>query len=131
VTLEADEIEPMIHRRKVCLIGKLMVERIVPKEYFRVPLLKIWRPVGTVSFQVIGGNIFIAEFEEEGDKIKVMEGRPWIFYSNSISLAEFDIFRTCRLLGPYVQLAIGMHGESGRTEDRGIGRSNRGSRCAR
>jgi hypothetical protein len=26
VTLEADEIEPMIHRGKVCLIGKLMAE---------------------------------------------------------------------------------------------------------
>jgi len=89
-TLEADEIEPIIHRGKVCLIGKLMAERIVPKEYFRVPLLKIWRPVGTVSFQVVGGNIFVTEFEEEGDKIRVMEGRPWIFYGNLISLAEFD-----------------------------------------
>lgn len=79
VSLEVAEIEPMVHRGKVCLIGKLMAERIVPKEYFRVPLLKIWRPVGTVTFQVIGGNMFIAEFAEVGDKIRVMEGRPWIF----------------------------------------------------
>jgi hypothetical protein len=34
--------------------------------------------------------MFVAEFEEVGDKIRVLEGRPWIFYGNQISLAEFD-----------------------------------------
>jgi hypothetical protein len=34
--------------------------------------------------------MFVAEFEEVGDKIRVLEGRSWIFYGNLISLAEFD-----------------------------------------
>ncbi len=90
VSLEVAEIEPMVHRGKVCLVGKIMAERIVPKEYFKAPLIKIWKPIGSINFQVIGGNMFVAEFDEAGDKICVMEGQPLIYDENLISLMEFD-----------------------------------------
>jgi len=60
VSLEVAKIEPMVHRGKVCLVGKIMAERIVPKEYFRAALIKIWKPIGSINFQVIGGNMFVA-----------------------------------------------------------------------
>jgi hypothetical protein len=41
VSLEAAEMAPMVHRGTVCLVGKIMAERIIPKEYFRAPLIKI------------------------------------------------------------------------------------------
>jgi hypothetical protein len=56
----------------------------------RAPLIKIRQPVGSVLFQVIGDNLFIAEFTEEGHKIRIMEGNPWIFDGSLISLADFD-----------------------------------------
>jgi hypothetical protein len=90
VSLVADEIEPMVNRGRVCLVGKLMAERIVPKEFFKALLIRAWRPMGTVSFQVLGGNLFIAEFEYEWNKARIMEGRPWLFDGILVSLAEFD-----------------------------------------
>jgi hypothetical protein len=90
VAMNDSELEPLVHRGQVCLVGKLLVDRIVPKDYFQAPLLRIWRPVGSVSFQVIGGNKFIAEFEEEGDKRRILEGRPWLFDGNLVALEEFD-----------------------------------------
>jgi hypothetical protein len=90
VSPDVSEIEPMVHRGKVCLIGKILAERIVPKEYFKTPLTRVWRPTGGLTFQVIGGNMFIAEFEHEWDKVRIMEGRPWLFDGNLISLADFD-----------------------------------------
>jgi hypothetical protein len=90
VALDVGEIAPMVHRGKVCLIGKILADRIVPKDYFRAPLTRIWRPVGTITFQIIGGNMFVAEFEEVDDKIRILKGRPWLFDGNLIALADFD-----------------------------------------
>jgi len=90
VSLEDVEIAPMVHRGKICLVGKIMVDRIVPKEFFRALLIRAWRPMGEVFFKVLGGNRFIAEFEYEWDKSRIMEGRPWLFDGNLISLTEYD-----------------------------------------
>jgi hypothetical protein len=81
VSMNISELEPLV---------KLLADCIVPKDYFQAPLLRIWRPVGSVSFQVISGNKFIADFEEEGDKKRILEGRPWIFDGNLVALKEFD-----------------------------------------
>jgi hypothetical protein len=43
-----------------------------------------------VSFKVIGGNMFVADFELAEDKSRVMEGRPWLVDSSLVSLLEFD-----------------------------------------
>jgi len=69
VTLEGEDIASLVQKGKECLIGKLLVDRIVPKEHFRAPLLRIWRLKGKVSFQIIGGNLFVVEFEEVSDKL--------------------------------------------------------------
>jgi hypothetical protein len=38
VSLEDVEIAPMVHRGKICLVGKIMVDRIVPKDPGRKPI---------------------------------------------------------------------------------------------
>jgi len=70
----------------------MVADRIVPKEYYKAPLLRVWKPMGSVVFNVIGENLFIAEFEYEWDKTRIMEGRPWLFDGNLVSLKEFDGF---------------------------------------
>lgn len=87
-SMNVSELETLVHRGQVCLVGKLLVDHIVLKDYFRALLLRIWLPVGSVSFQVIGGNMFIAKFEEEGDKRQILEGRPWIFDGNLVALED-------------------------------------------
>jgi hypothetical protein len=37
VSLETSEIEPLVSRGKHCLIGKLLADRVVPKEFFKAP----------------------------------------------------------------------------------------------
>jgi hypothetical protein len=90
VSLDLEEIAPMVQRGRFCLIGKLLADRIVPKDFFKVPLLRAWRPKGTASFQVIGGNLFIVDLEYEEDKDRILAGRPWLFDGNLVSLAVFD-----------------------------------------
>jgi len=90
ISVVSEELESMIGRGSRCLIGKVLVDRFVPKDSIRGPLMRAWNPAGEVSFKVIGGNMFIADFELEEDKGRVMEGRPWLLDGSLVSLLEFD-----------------------------------------
>jgi hypothetical protein len=90
VSLETSKIIPTVNRGKACAEGKLVANIIVPKEFYKAPLTRAWRPNGAVTFKVIGENMFIAEFELEWDKMRIMEGRPWLFDGNLVSLKDFD-----------------------------------------
>lgn len=63
VSLETQEIVPMVNRGRSCLVDKLVVDRISPKEFYKAPLMRAWRATGSASFKVIGENMFIVEFE--------------------------------------------------------------------
>jgi hypothetical protein len=76
VALEVSEIEPMVSKGKYCLIGKLLSNRVVPKDFLKAPPKRAWRPAGEVVFQAIGDNMFIVEFDNEWDKTRILEGRP-------------------------------------------------------
>jgi hypothetical protein len=73
-----------------CIVGKLLVERVVGKESIRSTLIRWWKPKDYLSFKVMGGNLFLIEFMNPYDKIRVLEGRPWIFEGNLFSVADFD-----------------------------------------
>jgi hypothetical protein len=72
------------------VVGKLVADRIIPREYYKAPLTRIWHPMGMVTFNVIGENLFIAEFEYEEDKTRIIEGKPLIFDGYLDALADFD-----------------------------------------
>ncbi len=76
VSLDVTDIVSLVNRGRSCVVGKMVADRIVPKEYYKAPLLRVWKPMGSVVFNVIGENLFIAEFEYEWDKPMVLEGRP-------------------------------------------------------
>jgi hypothetical protein len=67
-----------------------ITDRLVSKETIRTKLIKGWRPLGNLSFMVLGENIFLLEFEYECDKIRVMEGRSWVFEGNLFLVEDFD-----------------------------------------
>jgi hypothetical protein len=85
-----ESLEEVTIKGKYCLVGKLLVERIVGKESIRSAMVKGWKPTGSVSFKVLGDNLFLIEFKYEEDKLRVLEGRPWFFEDNLFSVAEFD-----------------------------------------
>lgn len=63
---------------------------MVGKETIRTTLVRGWWPRGTTSFRVLGENLFLVEFEDEWDKARVLEGRPWIFKGNLFSMEDFN-----------------------------------------
>lgn len=40
--------------------------------------------------KTLGANLFLIDFENEWDKIRIMEGHPWTFDENLLSLVGFD-----------------------------------------
>jgi len=90
ISVASEELDYMIGRGSLCLIGKVLVDRFVPKESIKSPLKRAWNPVGEVSFKIIGGNMFVADFELAEDKGRVLEGRPWLVDGSLVSLLEFD-----------------------------------------
>jgi hypothetical protein len=56
-----------------------MADRIIGKDTIRAKLVWGCKPTGSTSFKVLGENFFLVEFEHSWNKIRVMEGRPWVF----------------------------------------------------
>jgi hypothetical protein len=90
VAIQPQSVEGVVSRGKFCLVGKLLTDRFVGKDVIRRTLIRGWRPTGNLSFKVVGENVFIMEFEKEGDKVRVLKGRPWICDGNLFSIEDFD-----------------------------------------
>jgi hypothetical protein len=73
-----------------CLIGKIWTDRNVNQEAFKSIFSNIWRIVGSVKFKKLKDNIWLFEFSDEGDKLRVLDGRPWSFDRQIVVLNEFD-----------------------------------------
>jgi hypothetical protein len=63
---------------------------MVSKEKIRSKLIRGWRPTGTTSFKILGDNLFLVEFQYSWDKIRVLEGRPWVFERSLFAIEDFD-----------------------------------------
>jgi hypothetical protein len=72
------------------VVGNLLANRTVGKEIIKTPLIRAWQPTGRVTFKSVGVNTFLIEFENEWDKTRIMEGCPWTFDGDLVSLAEFN-----------------------------------------
>ena len=83
-------IAPLVDRGNACVVGKLLGDRIVGKDIMKTPLIHAWQPTGRVGFKTLGPNLFLIDFENEWDKSRIMEGRPWMFDGHIVSLLDFD-----------------------------------------
>lgn len=54
VEIQDRTVEGPVQRGKLCLVGKLLAERMVSKEIIKSTLLRGWKPSGTLSFKVLG-----------------------------------------------------------------------------
>jgi hypothetical protein len=90
LVVEEEDVEEISIKGLHCLVGKLISERVIGKDAIRTAMKRGWRPRGTVSFKVLGENLFLVEFEDEWDKIRVLEGRPWSFEWRLFSVVEYD-----------------------------------------
>lgn len=61
------------------VIGKICLEKQIEKEVLASTMAKVWRLSKQAMFQEVGSNVFVIAFNTHADKVKVMEGRPWLF----------------------------------------------------
>ena len=45
---------------------------------------------GSVSFKTLRPNLYLVDFENWWDKDWILEGRPWTFDGDLLSLVDFD-----------------------------------------
>jgi hypothetical protein len=90
VAVHEENLEDYTSKGQDCLVGKLIAERIVGKDTIRKSIVRWWKPTGSLSFKVLGENLFLIEFEYSWDKSRVLEGRPWSFEGNLFMVADFD-----------------------------------------
>jgi hypothetical protein len=85
-----EEVEPLVERGSVCVVRKLLADRIVGREILKTSMIRAWQPQGRVTFKNLGENLLLVDFENKWDKSRIMEGRPWTFDGHLLSLADFD-----------------------------------------
>ncbi|XP_059450945.1 uncharacterized protein LOC132181722 [Corylus avellana] len=85
-----EELLDGLERGKFCVLGKLVTDRMISKETIKMTLHCWWKPLGSLSFQVLGENLFLVEFTNVGDKKRILEGRPWVFEGSLFLLEDFD-----------------------------------------
>lgn len=57
---------------------------------FKSVLSLLWRMEGRVTFKEVQDNLWLVEFSDGEDKIRVLEGRPWSFERQIFMLQDFD-----------------------------------------
>lgn len=90
VEVQEEVLEKIALKRKSCLVGKLIADRIIGKNTIISKLILGWKPTGSLSFKVLGDNLFLLDFENAWDKSLVAEGQPWVFEGNLFSVEDFD-----------------------------------------
>ena len=80
----------------LCVVGKLIADRILSKETIKNTLLKWCKMKETLSIKIFEENIFLVEFSDAGVKKRVLDSRPWVFERSLFLLENFD-----RLTSPF------------------------------
>ncbi|KAH9658540.1 hypothetical protein KPL70_023537 [Citrus sinensis] len=88
VTLEASMKAKKEKALANCLVGKVLLTRVVNKEGMKIALQQVWRTFKEVEIESLGNNIFMFKFAEEADKKRVLTGGPWHFDRALIVLTE-------------------------------------------
>jgi hypothetical protein len=90
IEIAEETVQDLRIKGSKCLIGRLGVPKKLNKEAFKAVLMRIWRPAGKLMINEVQESLWLFEFEEDGDKRKVMAGRPWSYDRTLLILNEFD-----------------------------------------
>lgn len=77
------DIEQTLLQGQFCLVGKIMTERKINHEAFKLTMLKVWKVGAVMCIVEVEGNLFLLEFGSYVDRMRVWDGQPWIFLSKS------------------------------------------------
>lgn len=75
-------------RLKKCVVGKVFSSKAVNRDTLIVQVPKILQSRGAVVIEIIGDNLFIAEFMNQSDKFRALNDGPWTFFNSLMSFIE-------------------------------------------
>jgi hypothetical protein len=90
IKISEGEVSADREKGERCLVGRIGDDKKINKGAFQNVLSQLWRTVGTVIFSEVQENVWIFEFEDVGDKERVLERRPWSFDRQILVLYDFD-----------------------------------------
>ena len=90
VTLGDECTRAANERGKNCLVMKVLSRRSIMLEALRKNIRMLWKPNKSLQLSMIGEELFLAEFEDERDKRRVMDMRPWHYEKQLVLLKEFE-----------------------------------------
>ena len=64
-------------RGRNCLFMKVMSRKGIMLDTLRKNIRMLWKPNKSLQLSVIEEELFLVEFEDERDKKRVMDMRPW------------------------------------------------------
>ena len=77
-------------RGKNYLVMRELSRRGIMLEALRKNIRMLWKPNKSLQLSVIEEELFLAEFEDERDKRRVMDMRPWHYEKQLVLLQEFE-----------------------------------------
>ena len=75
---------------KNCLVMKILTQRSINIEALRKTMRMLWKTNKTVQISEIEEELFLVEFSDPKDKMKIQEMCPWSFEKNLVLLQEFS-----------------------------------------
>lgn len=88
VTLSASAVQASTNRLQRCLVGKIFSAKAQNRETLILQVPKILQIRGTTNIEVVGDNLFVAEFSSLIDRTRILRDGPWHFFN---SLMAFQV----------------------------------------
>ena len=85
-----DSAVDMINCPEWALAGKVLAPNTLHIETIKAVIRPAWGNPKGMMMRPLGPNLFLAEFESKADRLRVMNGSPWVINRNAILLKEFD-----------------------------------------
>jgi hypothetical protein len=73
-----------------CLLGKLITDKLFSKEVLKTTMLRLWGASRGITTTNISDNLFAFQFPNEYERMRVLNGAPWLFDNYLLALQEFD-----------------------------------------
>lgn len=92
IELGTEHMGKVTVERERSLVGKLYSDHKMSKDVIRSTMAMIQRLGGSFVFQGINPNLFVLTFENQEDKRRVLDRKPWLFDKHLLVMKYFDGF---------------------------------------
>lgn len=90
ISLGAECTRAAVERGKKCVFMKVLSRKGLMVEALRKNIRMLWKPNKNIQLSVIGDELFLVEFEDERDRRRVMDMRPWHYEKQLVLFQEFE-----------------------------------------